>query len=130
MYKIKAIIRHSETDNWDNGANPDTSKTSFDYCQETFTTPADVVAWIKDYTRVTDNDAFSFDACEELGRIDVQFNSTTRGGRPLTEAQAEAFKAGADTYSITVSFYVEQRLNPETATWGARPSAVTSSKLS
>lgn len=116
-YRIAGQIRHSTKDSFTNGCElhgvgdwPENDS------RATFDDPRALLAFIKERTRCTQLDAYQFNACEEKGRIDVQFNSATPHGRPQSAAHAEAWKAGtADSYLVNWSFYVE-RIEPEDCT--------------
>lgn len=120
MLKIKTIIRHSENDNWENGCSIDGSQTDFpEWDRPEFETPSELIHWIKQRTGA-DSECFTFDACEEVGRIDVQFNAITHGAKRATSAQIDAWKNGTRTMRLVdVSFYIEETVVPKTTDWQA-----------
>lgn len=120
-YRIVQIIKHSEAESWEDGCMSETSETEFIDSYEhgsTFKTTEECIKWIKDFTGVKDTNAFSMDSCDEVGRIDVQYNAVTRTGKQAQKGSIDKWKDGKRImYLVDCSFYIEEISSPATAEW-------------
>ena len=109
QYRIKSAIWMCEEDSWDNGCLPDTSKSKFSELSIKAHTLDNLLSELYRQTNSTKADCL-FNACGEIGRIDIQWNSSKPFSffRISKSTTVEWRNGGINAWLNDFSVYVEK----------------------
>lgn len=108
MYEVNGWLKHAEEDIWERGCQPGTERVDEGNDRFRADTMEDLIEKLMDFALTTDKKAVLLNACDEIGRVDIQ---VTQGddGLPLTESEQEVWKRGEkQAWLVNYSFRVER----------------------
>ena len=104
------MIKHSEVDNYNEGCDPSTSQSVGINIKLSGNSKGEIIEEIKNFLGLTTeefNDYSDFNACGEVGRIDVQILEDNNGVQ-ASEHEIEEWKKGyKKLWLVDYSMYVE-----------------------
>lgn len=108
MFEAVGYIKHSEIDNFKNGCDPSTAQTSFNtYLQFSAESAPELIERMREYFGV-DQEAITLDACDEIGRVDIQLHEDTEG-MIASNWEIERWKEGLTILRLaSYSFMVQE----------------------
>ena len=108
MFEVNGWIAHHARDNFEHGCDPDTARTHVGDDLFAYSNLPDLLHALTDFVDgYTKSANMTLDACEQPGRVDLQFYETENGTAPGA-SEMRRWRAGKiDLWLVEYTFHVE-----------------------